>query len=125
MKKLVIFGVGLIGGSLALALRRTLPDLHIVGVGRSGDNLQSAISLGVINQAEHDPVLARMKFVLEVVYGFKDMYITFRKKFIAIKIDNARVRNKVKLAEFETYWSEQGVVKVVTPQGITYRIPKA
>lgn len=67
----------------------------------------------------------RMKFVLEVVYGFKDMYITFRKKFIAVKIDNARVRNKVKLAEFETYWSEQGVVKVVTPQGVTYRIPKA
>jgi len=67
----------------------------------------------------------RMKFVLEVVYAAKDMYITFRKKFIAVKIDNARVRDKAKLAEFETYWSEQGVVKVVTPRGVTYRIPKA
>lgn len=58
MKKLVIFGVGLIGGSLALALKRTSPSLHIVGVGRSGDNMQKAIDLGVINEAEPDPIAA-------------------------------------------------------------------
>ncbi len=54
MKKLVIFGVGLIGGSLALALRRTGSPSHIVGIGRSTDNLQSAINLGVIDHAETD-----------------------------------------------------------------------
>lgn len=66
----------------------------------------------------------RMKFVLELVYAAKDMYVTFRKKFIAIKIDDARVRDKAKLAEFEAYWGDKGVIKVVTPQGVTYRIPK-
>lgn len=49
MKKLVIFGVGLIGGSLALALKRTMPHLHITGVGRSGDSLQIARDLGIID----------------------------------------------------------------------------
>lgn len=67
----------------------------------------------------------RMKFALELVYGFKDIYVTFRKKFIAIKIDNARVRNKADLLELEEQWTTSGVVKVVTPQGVTYRIPKA
>jgi prephenate dehydrogenase len=49
LKKLVIFGVGLIGGSLALALKRAQPGLHITGVGRSGDSLQTARDLGVID----------------------------------------------------------------------------
>lgn len=50
MNKLVIFGVGLIGGSLALALKRSMPQLHIVGVGRPGESLQNALDLGVINE---------------------------------------------------------------------------
>ena len=52
LNKIVIFGVGLIGGSLALALKRQQPSLHIVGVGRTGDNLQTALNLGVIDQIE-------------------------------------------------------------------------
>lgn len=58
MKKLVIFGVGLIGGSLALALRRKLPGLHIVGIGRNGENLQTAIDLGVIDEMNPSPEAA-------------------------------------------------------------------
>ncbi|MFA6179744.1 MAG: prephenate dehydrogenase/arogenate dehydrogenase family protein [Candidatus Methylopumilus sp.] len=54
MNKLVIFGVGLIGGSVALALKRQNAALHIVGVGRTGDSLQSALNLGVINEIESD-----------------------------------------------------------------------
>ncbi|MDZ4099737.1 MAG: prephenate dehydrogenase/arogenate dehydrogenase family protein [Methylophilaceae bacterium] len=58
MNKLVIFGVGLIGGSLALALRRSMKELHIVGVGRSGESLQNALDLGVINEASTSTELA-------------------------------------------------------------------
>ncbi|BCM24726.1 prephenate dehydrogenase [Methyloradius palustris] len=54
MKKLVIFGVGLIGGSVALALRKAYPELHIVGIGRAlqlhDTNLQTAQKLGVIDE---------------------------------------------------------------------------
>lgn len=58
MDKLVIFGVGLIGGSLALALQRTQHVRHIVGVGRTGDNLQTALSMGAINAIETSPAQA-------------------------------------------------------------------
>ncbi len=49
MKKLVIFGVGLIGGSVALALKKAGFVTHIVGVGRTEKSLQDALNLGVID----------------------------------------------------------------------------
>ena len=52
MKKLVIFGVGLIGGSVALALKKAGGNAHIVGVGRSVESLETALKLGVIDSLE-------------------------------------------------------------------------
>ena len=52
MNKIVIFGVGLIGGSVALALKKSGAAPKIVGVGRNLENLQTAIKLGVIDEAE-------------------------------------------------------------------------
>jgi prephenate dehydrogenase len=51
LKKLVIFGVGLIGGSVALALKKAGYSTQIVGVGRSQESLQAALDLGVIDVA--------------------------------------------------------------------------
>lgn len=52
LKKIVIFGVGLIGGSVALALKKAQPkpgSLHIIGLGRNPSNLATALQLGVID----------------------------------------------------------------------------
>jgi prephenate dehydrogenase len=49
--KLVIFGVGLIGGSLARALRERGCGGTIVGVGRSARSVQSALDLRVVDEA--------------------------------------------------------------------------
>lgn len=54
IKKLVIFGVGLIGGSVALALKNTKKPPQIVGVGRRMANLTLALELGVIDYATDD-----------------------------------------------------------------------
>ncbi len=54
LKKIVIFGVGLIGGSVALALKKAGSAAQIIGVGRSTESLQSAIDLGVIDAACSD-----------------------------------------------------------------------
>jgi len=54
LKKLVIFGVGLIGGSIALALKNAKHTAEIVGVGRSDESLQTALELGVIDVATSD-----------------------------------------------------------------------
>lgn len=58
MKKIVIFGVGLIGGSVALALKKAGNSPQIVGVGRNHDNLHTALDLGVIDSASSDVVEA-------------------------------------------------------------------
>ncbi|MGQ2966665.1 prephenate dehydrogenase [Methylophilus sp.] len=52
--KIVIFGVGLIGGSVALALKKLPNPPQIIGVGRSDHSLQEALSLGLIDQAVTD-----------------------------------------------------------------------
>ncbi len=50
--KIVIFGVGLIGGSFALGLRRANAVAEIVGFGRS--TLEQAIQLGIIDRIGTD-----------------------------------------------------------------------
>src|SRR5215813_2437215 len=56
--KLVVIGVGLIGGSFALALKRARAVRLVVGVGRAQGNLSAALELGVIDEATQDPALA-------------------------------------------------------------------
>ncbi len=54
LNKLVIIGVGLIGGSFALALRKANMVKQIIGVGRSPANMQKAIDQGVIDESTND-----------------------------------------------------------------------
>lgn len=58
IERLCIIGVGLIGGSLARALRTAGAVNEIVGAGRSTANLQQAVELGVIDRYETDCALA-------------------------------------------------------------------
>ena len=67
----------------------------------------------------------RMKLGLEMVYSARSAFITYRKKFVTIKLDQARVRDRKTLAVLEQDYTAQGdVTKVVTDQGITYRIAR-
>jgi prephenate dehydrogenase len=67
--KLVICGVGLIGGSFALALREAGAVGRIVGVGRSRASLERALELGVIDEIATgwEDALAGADFVLLAV----------------------------------------------------------
>jgi prephenate dehydrogenase len=51
IKRVCLVGVGLIGGSFALALRRAVRGLHIVGADRDAQSLERAAALGVIDTA--------------------------------------------------------------------------
>lgn len=55
IKKLTIFGVGLIGGSLAMALRKAGYCQEITGCSRSAEHLQRAVELGVIDNYTLSP----------------------------------------------------------------------
>ncbi|WP_353569849.1 prephenate dehydrogenase/arogenate dehydrogenase family protein [Candidatus Albibeggiatoa sp. nov. BB20] len=54
IQRLTIIGVGLIGGSLALALKRKQACGEIIGCGRSIENLKKAIELNIIDQYTTD-----------------------------------------------------------------------
>jgi prephenate dehydrogenase len=58
ISKLVVIGVGLIGGSLACALRKAGQVGEVVGVGRGLANLEQAVALGVIDSYSQDPAQA-------------------------------------------------------------------
>lgn len=54
IERLCVIGVGLIGGSLARALRDAGACQEVVGAGRNPANLQTAVDLGVIDRYETD-----------------------------------------------------------------------
>ena len=55
MNRVCIFGVGLIGGSLALALKNRQWCQHIVGCSRNKSRLKRAVELGAIDSYSLDP----------------------------------------------------------------------
>ena len=56
--KLVVVGVGLIGGSFALALKKRKMVTRVVGLGRSRANLLAARRLGIIDEIATDTATA-------------------------------------------------------------------
>jgi prephenate dehydrogenase len=54
VKHLVVIGTGLIGGSLALALKKAGLVERVTGVGRSRDNLELAQQRGIVDDWTHD-----------------------------------------------------------------------
>jgi allophanate hydrolase subunit 1 len=67
----------------------------------------------------------RMQVMLDTVYSAKKVYINYRQKFIAVKLEFAVVRDRALVRVLEADYALEGIEKTVTAQGITYRIPKA
>ena len=53
--KVAIIGVGLIGGSFSLALKKAGVAGEVIGVGRRLENLEKALDLGVVDGFSRDP----------------------------------------------------------------------
>ena len=68
IRKLAIFGVGLIGGSFAMALKKAGAVGEVVGVGRGAANLEEALRRGVVDRVVSvAEALAGADFVLLAV----------------------------------------------------------
>jgi prephenate dehydrogenase len=57
-KRVAIFGVGLLGGSIGLALRSIAPDCRIVGYGHRLATLEQAREMTAIDELTQDPAAA-------------------------------------------------------------------
>ncbi|MGE0645646.1 MAG: prephenate dehydrogenase [Nitrospira sp.] len=72
--QVVIIGVGLIGGSLGMIIRRQGLADQVVGVGRRVENLKTAVSLGAIDRYVADPQEAVREADLVVLATPVDTY---------------------------------------------------
>ena len=59
IRRLVVFGVGLIGGSFALALKAAGVVEHVVGVSRSAVSAQAALERGIVDEIAVDAQAVR------------------------------------------------------------------
>ncbi len=66
----------------------------------------------------------RMRLGLECVYRATEVHINYRKKFIAVKLSNAIVRDRASVADLESFYALEGISKEITAQAIIYRIPR-
>jgi prephenate dehydrogenase len=55
MKKIHIIGLGLLGGSFALALKKKLPQLFFTGYDLNSQNQNDALALGIVNELKEKP----------------------------------------------------------------------
>ena len=60
-ERVAVIGVGLIGGSFALAMKQAKACGHVVGVGRNPANLKLAMARGVIDAMASDPAARRRR----------------------------------------------------------------
>ena len=68
---------------------------------------------------------SQMRGCLELCYGYRETHINYRERFIAIKVDRAVVRDRIMLRTLEKEWTDSGVERRTTAQGVIYRIPRA
>ena len=61
--------------------------------------------------------------IVTMAYAGKQVYITFRKTFISIKVDAPIVRDRKIVRELEEICTENGYVKARSAQGLAYQIP--
>jgi prephenate dehydrogenase len=54
-RQLTILGVGLLGGSIGLAVRSAAPDCRIVGFGHRKASLERALEIGAVDRIDLDP----------------------------------------------------------------------
>ena len=101
IERLAIIGVGLIGGSLARALREAGAVGEVVGCGRALPNLERAVELGVIDRFDQDPAAAvagaDLVFVAVPLGAMRDIFTTIRDRLRpdAIITDGGSVKGSV------------------------------
>ena len=74
VERVAVIGVGLIGGSFALALKQAKACAHVVGVGRSRANLDLALQRGIIDSIASDARDADLVLVATPVGQFPEVF---------------------------------------------------
>lgn len=75
IKNILLIGCGMIGGSFALAIKKSLPSINIIGFDKHKKNINLAQKLGIINSATNDLNKAIDKVELIVIASPLNSYV--------------------------------------------------
>lgn len=64
----------------------------------------------------------RVKLALELVYSYQALTLDYTKRHIRVKVSKPIIKDRKNLRELERGWELSGIVKVITAQGIIYRV---
>jgi len=78
MNRVAVIGVGLIGGSFALALKQAGAAQHVVGIGRNPANLKLALERGVIDSIAADASDCDFVLVAAPVAQFEKIFSSLK-----------------------------------------------
>ena len=111
--------------------RHVMPHTHTAYSAASAAPAASldALQRSMQNQTAYTQVeiarAVRIMQQLKECYNSVGYYTSYRKNFVALKVCRPfRVADAQQLAQLESFFTRSNFSKVVTPQGIIYRIPK-
>jgi hypothetical protein len=64
----------------------------------------------------------QIKLALSLLYSYKELTLDYTKRHIRVKVSNANIKDRKTLRERENEWAIEGIEKVLTNQGIIYRV---
>ena len=96
--KLAVIGVGLIGGSFALALKQAKKVSHVVGVGRNPANLKLALERGVIDSIGADASDCDLVLVAAPVAQFAGIFSSLKNSNAVITDGGSTKRDVISAA---------------------------
>lgn len=89
---------------------------------------QHAEKISRINRRRFTPVQQSLaETTVEMInraYDYHNIYVNYRQKFIAIKVSQPRVDDRDMALSLDRVFGDREYVKVLTPQGIIFRIPR-
>jgi hypothetical protein len=83
--------------------------------------MKSAVNASRFTEAQKVKA-ERVKLGLEMVYSCEKVTIDYCLTWVRVKVHKGTVRDNKNLSLLEGDWGQQGVVKVLTPQSIIYRV---
>jgi hypothetical protein len=69
-------------------------------------------------------IATKAEMILSEGYSFQNMYVNYRQRFIAIKLANARVKDRAVLSQVESILEGYNFEKRESAQGVIYRLPR-
>lgn len=114
MERVAIIGLGLMGGSLGLALKRDLPALDLIGIARRPETAEAAVRMGAVDRASIDIGSAAEADLVVLACPLGAMPVLFE-TLAPVLASAARVTDVGSVKDWVTYFAAKELDPKVNP----------